>query len=660
MDLLSIIQALWRNKLFTIPVIVFTALAALYVVKIKPPVYEASASILLTNPPAAATASQIAADPKLRNASPYNTFVSYGDLSIVADSVIDLVTSGPAQPALIKSGVDPRYQIELSTDYGDPPIIDITGVGSTPKEAVLSANLLTTAAKADLYEMQVQQGIDPFFRIGAVELITPNQAQRSSSGKLRSLVAVLGLGVILLFVVISVAEAVRLRRKESLNSTDPHLNGTSGRDMARSGAARYSQGAALSTKVAANGSGSTRTRLRPPRIPRPRKTAAPQSKEDWNITLPVALPPQDTSHAEFLAAVFMRHPAVLPDSSEFETTVKLQMPGNHRRKYLRRIRSLIFPVMLVISGVLLATACTTGTHTVSGGQGASYPKACAGPANTPGGPDPWGGCFPGPENTGVPLASRLVDVDSGTFARLNGALLPDNIGWKFSTSDGYIVITAARAVIDGISDNDGIYVPPGDSLTVKDSRTGLINDEGLSLLVENSTLNGGSQAEFPTVAGNNVTVEYSDVYGGKDEVNCESDDCTVENSWLHNNYNAPESHQQGFLADGGSNYQLRHNSIYCTGGCTADISFLSDNDKATVSDNLLVASPDSAFCVYPGPNESSQTGVNDMVWTDNVFQEGAGNKCATYGPVYGWYPSDGTGNVWSGNMWADGAALDEP
>lgn len=350
-----------------------------------------------------------------------------------------------------------------------------------------------------------------------------------------------------------------------------------------------------------------------------------------------------------------------------------QTPGRQRRLNYCASPPRLRVVMFVTGGVLLITACTTSAHrglgdessahtrtSIQSGASSNSASECTEVANTPGGPDPWGGCFPGPENTGVPGTTKLVDVDSGAFSRSDNVLPSDNNGWNFSVPNGYIVVVAANAVVDGISDSDGIYVPPGDSLTVKDSQTGLINDEGTSLLVEDSTLNGGSQDEFPTIGGDNLTIKYSNIYGGKDEVNCEGDNCTVEDSWLHDNYKSPESHQQGFLANGGSNYELRHNSIYCTGGCTADISFLSTDDNVTARNNLLVASPDSAFCVYPGPNNSSQTGINNIVWTDNVFQEGRGGKCATYGPVYGWYPSDGTGNVWSGNKWANGAALDEP
>ncbi len=218
MDLLSIIQSLWRHKLVTIPVVVFTALAALYVVKIKPPVYQASASILLANPQGAATQSQIAADPRLKTINPYNTFASYGDLTVVADTVIQVVTAPSAQPALLQSGVDPRYQIVVSTAWGNPPIINITGIGTSGQAAIRSASVLVTATEADLYAMQKKQGIDNFYMITPVEIVKPAQAQRSSSGKLRSLIAVLGLGMILLFVVVSVTEGVDKRRKDSSDS----------------------------------------------------------------------------------------------------------------------------------------------------------------------------------------------------------------------------------------------------------------------------------------------------------------------------------------------------------------------------------------------------------------------------------------------------------
>lgn len=215
MDLLSIIQSIWRHKFVSIPVVVLTAVLALYVVKIKPPTYQSSASILLANPQGPATESQIAADPRLKKVNPYNTFTSYGELTVVADTVIQVITGPTSQRALTQAGVDPRYQITVSTAWGNPPIINITGIGSTPQSAVQSANALVDATKTDLYNLQKSQGIDKFYMITAVEIVPPNLGQRSSSGKLRSLIAVLGLGIIMLFVAVSVTEAIAKRRKDS-------------------------------------------------------------------------------------------------------------------------------------------------------------------------------------------------------------------------------------------------------------------------------------------------------------------------------------------------------------------------------------------------------------------------------------------------------------
>jgi hypothetical protein len=91
---------------------------------------------------------------------------------------------------------------------------------------------------------------------------------------------------------------------------------------------------------------------------------------------------------------------------------------------------------------------------------------------------------------------------------------------------------------------------------------------------------------------------------------------------------------------------------------------LGGENGVSVSKNLLVASPDSGFCVYPGPDASnmSQWPISNVSWSDNVLQRGHNGQCGYYGPVYGWYPSQCTPSsscTWTGNMWDDGTALDE-
>ncbi|HUA27650.1 MAG TPA: Wzz/FepE/Etk N-terminal domain-containing protein [Streptosporangiaceae bacterium] len=212
MDLLSIIGIVWRHKLLAIPVVLLTLAGAFYVIAIKAPVYQASSSLLLLSPPGPPSAAQIAANRKLAKIDPNNPYVNFGDLPVVADAVIESVTSNTVEQTLVDEGVNPEYQVVLSTDFGNPPIIQITGIGSTAAAAMRAASLVTSTSVNDLYQIQKAQGVNQIYMITATELVKPTTAQTSASGKLRTLIAVLGIGALLLFTVISLAEAVKRRR----------------------------------------------------------------------------------------------------------------------------------------------------------------------------------------------------------------------------------------------------------------------------------------------------------------------------------------------------------------------------------------------------------------------------------------------------------------
>src|SRR5450755_3405565 len=211
MDLISIFRAMWRHKLVTIPVILFTCLGAFYVFAIKAPVYQASASFAFVYPPAPPTQAQIAADPQLGRINTSNPLLGYSDPSAVTQIVISLVGTPASGEALAKAGAGTQYQIAPSA--GSSEIVDITGVGSTAASAVLSANLVTRAAENALYQVQASQGVNPKYMIKSYQLATPNQAAQKLSGKLRSLIAVLAVGLLLLFIAISIVEAIGKGRK---------------------------------------------------------------------------------------------------------------------------------------------------------------------------------------------------------------------------------------------------------------------------------------------------------------------------------------------------------------------------------------------------------------------------------------------------------------
>ena len=209
MDLISIVRSLWRHKLAAAPVVLLTVIGAFYIMAVKAPVYQASSSILLLNPPGQPTAAEIAANHKLAKIDANNPYVNFNDMAVVADAVINVVSSDASAQALVSAGANPNYTAELSSDFGTPPIIEFTGTGSSAQEAIRSATLVTSAAEADLYQMQKSEGVNPLYMIKATELVRPTQAQTASSGKLRTLIAVLGVGALLLFIVVSVDRCSR-------------------------------------------------------------------------------------------------------------------------------------------------------------------------------------------------------------------------------------------------------------------------------------------------------------------------------------------------------------------------------------------------------------------------------------------------------------------
>ena len=344
------------------------------------------------------------------------------------------------------------------------------------------------------------------------------------------------------------------------------------------------------------------------------------------------------------------------------------MPRSHR-KNTRASRSRLRTIILAASVVLLIAASMTGIYKILAGEGNSRAErrltptgqpikpsiresteSCDGAPNTPDGPDPWGGCWPGPNNTG-PRAGIMLTLYTGPVRPDGSCMITTN------------TVIANRTIRCAMIVNSG-------NLTLRDSslRGEVYNYGSGSVLIKDTIINGGS-AETETVGGNNITIEDSNLYGNQHEVYC-ANNCMVENSWLHNNHNFGISgHQDGFLSTGGNHYYVEHDTVYCVGGCTSDIAFIPNHDisNATVDKNLFVATRYASFCLYPSSDYPRKPGIiSGMIVTNNVFQRGSNGKCAFYGPVYGWdVPNSIPGttgylNVWSGNVWSDGEVLKAP
>jgi capsular polysaccharide biosynthesis protein len=216
MNLLLIARKIWRYKLVTLPVIGLVVAGAYYVLAVKDPVYEATSTYILVNPPPPPTEDEVAQDPKLGIGSD-NPYTRYSDQSVVVQVLTSRLSSDVARRELEQRGADPDYEVAPSSEFGfTAPLVQITGTGPTPAAAVRTARLIGRAVTRELAGMQQARGVAEKYRIDAQQVVVPRDAKLKASGQLRSLVAVFALGLVLMFIVVSVADALSTLRAERL------------------------------------------------------------------------------------------------------------------------------------------------------------------------------------------------------------------------------------------------------------------------------------------------------------------------------------------------------------------------------------------------------------------------------------------------------------
>lgn len=216
MDLVAMAHTVWRHKFATLPIILLTSALGFYALFLSKPQFQASGSYILVNPPAPPTQEQIARDPALANVNANNPLTSYGNLSVVGLLLTQQMASPSVERMLLQEGLNPLSTVSNDTIYGNAPLVAITGVGSTAAEAVRSGRILGQALLTRLNYIQKQMGVSPRYRVTAYPVVIPAQASERVSGKLRNLILVIVVGIILLFVAVSVAKAREERKLERL------------------------------------------------------------------------------------------------------------------------------------------------------------------------------------------------------------------------------------------------------------------------------------------------------------------------------------------------------------------------------------------------------------------------------------------------------------
>lgn len=250
--------------------------------------------------------------------------------------------------------------------------------------------------------------------------------------------------------------------------------------------------------------------------------------------------------------------------------------------------------------------------------------------------------FPGPDNTGVPDGTVLT------------------------TYTGPMTITVPNTVIDSKLVTGDMEI---EARGVKITRSKFVNGsvqnrkvEESDFTIADSTIEVGNRQQRG-LWGEEFTATRVDVSGGYSGGWCHT--CTVQDSWFHDLDYQSGWHVSAFRMD--FNTTLRHNTLSCDlpvypdGGCSADMTGYGDFHAVynnLIENNLFVGNAGASYCAYGGGTTGKPYSGqdHDIRFIDNVFQRGVTGKCGRYGPIAS-FDTTKPGNVWSGNTWDDGTAL---
>jgi hypothetical protein len=307
----------------------------------------------------------------------------------------------------------------------------------------------------------------------------------------------------------------------------------------------------------------------------------------------------------------------------------------------------------------------------------SLTSTCQGnAANTPGGPDAFGGCFPGAWNTGPNAPSGSMSTYSGSCTITAANVTIDSK--VVNCSPLFVSSTASGLTVSNSYVNGGVIQPSGSaSFTVADSL--IDNAVSYPACGDGSCTAGlyacGDPNNATTDCGvgyQNFTVLRTEIINSNRAAYCQST-CTIQDSYFHGTNLWPDvtnlAHASSVRNEQG--LTLRHNALGCDYqgpfpngelGCSADMSGYPDFapvKNATIDKNLFLSNNVGAgFCAYGGgtagkPFSNDATNATNIVFTDNVFQRGANGRCGDFGHVTD-YISGRTGNVWTNNLFDNG------
>lgn len=299
--------------------------------------------------------------------------------------------------------------------------------------------------------------------------------------------------------------------------------------------------------------------------------------------------------------------------------------------------------------------------TVSSANQEDYPAYPIGTKlYVPGGPDPWGGCFPNESNTGVPVGTTLT------------------------TYSGPCIITVANTVIDSKQVNCDLDIRAQNVQITKSSVVGRVYLDDTRCSTASFTIRDSS-VHVPyrgtrALMYCSYVAERVNLSGGGSMATCSN--CIIKDSYLHSPLEDPNGKDHNSTVRIGHNAIIEHNTLHCevksyasndgsgeTSGCSANQTGYSHDGlppyNSTLTKNFYFAT-NGGYCGYGGSTGPPGANlVHDVKYINNIFQRGKMGAwgwnpvayiCGGYGPITS-LDLGRPGNEFTGNTWDNGKPL---
>jgi hypothetical protein len=332
--------------------------------------------------------------------------------------------------------------------------------------------------------------------------------------------------------------------------------------------------------------------------------------------------------------------------------------------------ALVAALLLVIAGAVWSrgdaapggTVASSGTNDTVAASHGLVPRSrasCVGSPRDPGGPDPWGGCWPGPRNTGVPAGTTLTPISGDRIIEKDGAVVSGldvagcitvgalNVTIENSRARCVTLVSGSRARYCHAAEGDAIRELTGCTVVagLSDNRDPRTNNPRLTIRNSEIDCRAEPGRTGTGIGDRNMRVIRVDIHNCENGYDADSY-MKIKNNYIHDLYNTGEGdpHTDGIQSGVVNNLLLVHNLIYgfstgcdypsgsanCNGTSAMILGGQPDVATAgntTVRRNLMAGGAYTLYCPILTPKGFSII--------ENRFSEVYSPKVGEYGPMDG-------------------------